>query len=102
MSGGKKTKTKTKKTEIAFSCRFLCPHSIASVLSDCDSMDRNPQGFSLSMGFSRQNSGMGSHFLLQGDLPNPRIKPTAPAAPALHVDYLPTELPGKLRFLRYR
>ena len=38
-----------------------------------------------------QNTGVGSHFLLQ-DLPNPRIEPISPA---LQVDSLPAELPGK-------
>ena len=101
--GKKKQKQKTKKQRLhSLADFYVHAQLLQSCLTLCDSMDRNPQGFSLSMGFSRQNSGMGSHFLLQGDLPNPRIKPTAPAAPALHVDSLPTELPGKLRFLRYR
>ena len=30
-----------------------------------------------------------------GDLPNPGIKPMSPASPALQVDSLPTESPGK-------
>ena len=38
-----------------------------------------------------QNTGVGSHFLLQ-DLPNPRIEPISPA---LQVDSLPAEPPGK-------
>ena len=36
---------------------------------------------------------MGCHFLLQGNLPNPGIKP---GSPALQADSLPTELLGKL------
>ena len=101
----KKKKQKTKKQNrdcILLQSSNVHAQLLQSCLTLCDSMDHSPQGFSLSMGFSRQNSGMGSHFLLQGDLPNPKIKPTAPAAPALHVDSLPTKLPGKLRFLRYR
>ena len=36
------------------------------------------------------NTGVGSHFLLQGNLPDPGIKPMAPAAPpALRADSLP-------------
>ena len=46
----------------------------------------------LSTGFSRQNIGVGCHFLLQGNLPNPRIEPWSPA---LQADCLPTELPEK-------
>ena len=38
---------------------------------------------SLSMGFSGKNTGVGCHFLLQGNLPNPGIKPASPWSPAL-------------------
>ena len=43
-----------------------------------------------------QNTGVGSLSLLQGNLPNPEIKP---GSPALQVDSLPTELSGKPRIL---
>ena len=33
--------------------------------------------------------------LFPGDLPNPGIEPASPESPALQVDLLPTELPGK-------
>ena len=39
-----------------------------------------------------QNTGVGCHPLLQGDLPNPRIEPRSPA---LQEDSLPTEPQGK-------
>ena len=39
-----------------------------------------------------QNTGVAKLFLSQGDLPNPGIKPRSPA---LWVDSLPTEPPGK-------
>ena len=39
-----------------------------------------------------KNSGVGCHFLLHGDLPNPGIKLMSPA---LHADSLPTEPLGK-------
>ena len=45
----------------------------------------------LSMGFSRQEYWSA---ILQGNLPDPGIEPTSPA---LQVDSLPTEPPGKLR-----
>ena len=38
------------------------------------------------------NTGVGSLSLLQADLPKPGIKP---GSPALQVDCLPAELPGK-------
>ena len=46
----------------------------------------------LSMGFSRQEYWTGLPFPLPGDLPTPRI---APRSPALQVDSLPSEPPGK-------
>ena len=47
---------------------------------------------SLSMGFPRQEYWSGSPFPSPGDLPNPGIKL---GFPALWVDSLPAELPGK-------
>ena len=45
-----------------------------------------------SMGFSRPEYWSGKPFPSPGDLPNPEIEPTSPA---LQVDSLPAELPGK-------
>ena len=39
-----------------------------------------------------KNTGVGSHSLLQGNLPNPEIKPRSPA---LQANSLPSESPGK-------
>ena len=39
-----------------------------------------------------KNTGVGCHFLLQGNLPDPGIKPRSPA---LQTDALTSELPGK-------
>ena len=44
------------------------------------------------MEFPSQNTGVGSLSLLQGDLPNPGVKPRSPA---LQVDSLPAEPQGK-------
>ena len=38
---------------------------------------------SLSMGFSGKNTGVGCHFLLQGNLLDPGIKPASPWSPAM-------------------
>ena len=46
----------------------------------------------LSMGFSRQEYWSGLPFPSPGDLPNPEIEP---GSPALQVDSLPSEPPGK-------
>ena len=42
--------------------------------------------------FPGKNTGVGCHFLLQRNLPNPGIKP---GSPALQADTLPSELPEK-------
>ena len=39
-----------------------------------------------------KNTGVGCHFLLQGNLPNPENEP---GSPALKADSLPSEPPGK-------
>ena len=46
----------------------------------------------LSLKFSSKSTRVSCHFLLQGDLPDPGTKP---ASPALQVDSLPSESPGK-------
>ena len=38
--------------------------------------------------FPGENTGVGCHFLLQGDLPNPGLKPLSPESPALQADSL--------------
>ena len=50
---------------------------------------------SLSMGLSRQEYWSGLPFPPPGDLPNPQIEPTSPAALALQADSLPSEPPAK-------
>ena len=47
------------------------------------------------MGFSRQEYWNGLPCPPPGDLPDPVIEPTPPAASALQVDSLPAELTGK-------
>ena len=47
----------------------------------------------LSTGFCRQNHWNGPQFLLPGNLPDPQIKPTSPAAPALAGEFFTTEPP---------
>ena len=47
-------------------------------------------------GFSSKNTRVGCHFLLQGNLPDPGIKPVSPVSPALQADSSPTEPPRKL------
>ena len=47
------------------------------------------------MGISRQEYWSGLPCPPSGDLPDPGIEPTSPVSPALQVDSLPTESPGK-------
>ena len=56
------------------------------------SMDCTPSGSSVHGNSLGQNTGVGCHALLQGNLPNPGIEPRSPA---LQADSLPSEPPGK-------
>ena len=49
----------------------------------------------LSMEFSREEYWSGLPFSTPGDLPDPGIKPTSPASPALVGGFLTTAPPGK-------
>ena len=61
---------------------LLCAQSCLTL---CDSMDFNPQAL-LSMGFSRQEYWSVLLFPPPGDLPEPRIEPKSPVAPAWQAD----------------
>ena len=61
-----------------------------SCLTLCKLMDSSPPGSSLPWDSPGKNTGVGCHFLLQGNLPNSGIEPMFPA---LQADCLPTELP---------
>ena len=52
----------------------------------------------LSMEFSRQEYWSGLPFPPPGDLPKPGFKPKSPVSPALQVESLPIEAPGKPHF----
>ena len=58
----------------------------------CNPMDYSPPGSSVHGDSPGKTTGMDCHFLLQGNLPNPGIKPRSPA---LQADSLPSEPPGK-------
>ena len=51
----------------------------------CDPMDFSPRNF------PDKSTGVGCHFLLQGNLPDPGIKPVSSVAPALQAGSLPAE-----------
>ena len=44
---------------------------------------------------SGKNTGMGCHFILQGNLPDPGIEPVSPAAAVLAGGFFTTQTPGK-------
>ena len=60
----------------------------------CDCMECSPPGSSVH-GILQQEYWRGLPCPPPGDLPNPGIKPTSPVSPALQVDSLATEPPGK-------
>ena len=57
----------------------------------CDSMDWSPPGSPVHGVFPGQNTGVGCHFFLQGNLPHPGIEP---GSLALQADASPSEPPG--------
>ena len=61
----------------------ICVESLQSCLTLCDPMDCSPPGFSLSMGFSRQEYWSGLSCPPLGDLPNSGIDPMSVTFPAL-------------------
>ena len=58
----------------------------------CNAMDYRPPGSSVHGILQAKNTGVGCLSLLQGNLPNPGIKP---GSPALQADSLSSEPPGK-------
>ena len=64
---------------------FMHVHSLQTCLTLCNPKDYSPPGSSVHGDSSGKNSGMGCHFLHQGNLPDPGIEPTSPA---LQVDSL--------------
>ena len=58
----------------------------------CDPMDCSPPGSSVHGLLQARILGVGSHSLLQGNLPDTGIKP---GSSALQADSLPSEPPGK-------
>jgi len=54
-----------------------------------------PRQAPLSMELSRQEYQSGLPFPPPGDLLDPGIEPESPVFPAMHVDSLPAETPGK-------
>ena len=58
-------------------------------------MDCSLPGSSVRWISQTRNTGMGCHFLLQGNLPDPGIEPVSPVSPALAGGFSTAEPPGK-------
>ena len=67
-----------------------------SCLTLCNPMDCSPPGSSVHGDSPGKNTGVGCHALLQGNLSNPGIEPRSPALQAYS---LPSEPPGKPRYM---
>ena len=61
----------------------------------CDPVDCVGHQTPLSVGFPRQENGVGCRLLLQGNLPDPGIEP---GSPTLQADALTSEPPGKPQY----
>ena len=59
--------------------KFVVVEFLNCVLLFCDPMDYNPPGSSVHGISPHKNIGVGCHFLLQENLPDPEIKPASPA-----------------------
>ena len=70
---------------------LVLSHSVVS--NTLDSMDYSPPGSSVHGNSPDKITGVGCH-ASPGDLPNPGFEPRSPA---LQVDSLPSETPGKLK-----
>ena len=57
--------------------------SLQSCLTLCDPMDSSPPGCPIRGDSPGKNTGVGCHFLLQGDLLDPGIEPVSLMSPAL-------------------
>ena len=65
---------------------WMLSHSVVSIVTSWTTRILCP------CNFPGKNTGVGFHFLFQGNLPNPGIEPGSQALPA---NSLPTESPGK-------
>ena len=64
-------------------CAYVCiAKLLQSCLTLCDPMDCSPPGSSVHGDSPAKNAGVGCHFLLQGNLPDPGMGPTSFMSPA--------------------
>ena len=72
---------------------------LQSFLTPCDPVDYSPSGSSV--GIFQQECWSGLPFPAPGDPPDPGSDPVSPLFPALQLDSLPMEPPGKPSFGLY-
>ena len=80
---------------------IVCLHTVASVLSDTLQIWTVACQAPLPMGFSRLEYWSGLPCPSPGDLLDPWTEPKSPVSPALQVNTLPTEPPGKPLWMIY-
>ena len=78
----------------------MCAQSLHLCPTLCDPMGCSPPGPSVP-GFLRQEYWNGLPCPLTKDLPAPEVEPKSPASPALQVDSLTPESPGKPLFKKW-
>ena len=74
----------------------MCAKSLQSCLTLCNPMDCSLPGSSVHADSPGKNTGVGCHTHPPGDLSDPEIGPTSPAAPELQANSLPQSPQGKL------
>ena len=78
---------------------FICREKMCVCVLNCVQFFVTPWTIAcqapLSMEFSSTNTRAGCHFLLQGNLPNPRIKPWSLTPPSVAGRFFTTAPPGK-------
>ena len=73
----------------------MCVCCTQMCLTLCNPADLEPARLLCLWDYLGKNTGVGCHFLLQGNLPDPGIEPTSPVSPALAGRFFITEPPGK-------
>ena len=73
-----------------------CAKSLQLCLTLCDPMDHKPPGSAVHGILQARNTGVGCHFLLQGNLPNLRIEPMYLMSPILACGFFTLVPAGKL------
>ena len=73
----------------------MCVCCAQLYLTLCNPADLYPAKLLCLWDYLGKNTGVGCHFLLQGNLPDPGIEPTSPVSPALAGRFFITEPPGK-------